>query len=181
MRRNGKPRASIFYLAHLDDAQRMFFVTLLLSQVRGWLRRQRGAATLRAMLYFDEIFGYCPPYPKNPPSKVPLLALIKQARAMGLGVVLATQNPVDLDYKGLANIGAWFVGRLRTERDKARVLDGLESAATESGSGIDRDEIEQAAGQSAAARVCAFRRARRAAHRVQEPPGDELLARAADA
>ena len=137
----GKPRASIFYLAHLDDAQRMFFVTLLLSQVRGWLRRQRGATTLRAILYFDEIFNYCPPYPKNPPSKVPLLALIKQARAMGLGVVLATQNPVDLDYKGLANIGAWFVGRLRTERDKARLLDGLESAATESGSGIDRDEI----------------------------------------
>ncbi len=137
----GKPRASIFYLAHLDDAQRMFFVTLLLSQVRGWLRRQRGAATLRAILYFDEIFNYCPPHPKNPPSKVPLLALIKQARAMGLGVVVGTQNPVDLDYKGLANIGAWFVGRLRTERDKARLLDGLESAATESGSGIDRDEI----------------------------------------
>jgi hypothetical protein len=136
-----KVRASIFYLAHLDDAQRMFFVTLLLSQVRGWLRRQRGVATLRAILYFDEIFNYCPPYPKNPPSKVPLLALIKQARAMGLGVVLATQNPVDLDYKGLANIGAWFVGRLRTERDKARLLEGLESAATESGSGIDRDEI----------------------------------------
>jgi hypothetical protein len=85
--RNGKPRASIFYLAHLDDTQRMFFVTLLLSQVRGWLRRQRGATTLRAILYFDEIFGYCPPYPKNPPSKVPLLSLVKQARAMGLGVV----------------------------------------------------------------------------------------------
>ena len=103
-------------------------------QVRGWLRRQRGATTLRAILYFDEIFGYCPPYPKNPPSKVPLLTLVKQARAMGLGIVLATQNPVDLDYKGLSNIGAWFVGRLRTERDKARVLDGLEGAATESGS-----------------------------------------------
>jgi len=141
LRRNGKPRASIFYLAHLDDAQRMFFVTLLLSQVRGWLRRQRGASTLRALLYFDEIFGYCPPYPKNPPSKAPLLALVKQARAMGLGLVLATQNPVDLDYKGLANIGAWFVGRLRTDRDRTRVLDGLESAATESGSGLDRDEL----------------------------------------
>lgn len=146
LRRNGKPRASIFYVAHLDDAQRMFFVTLLLSQVRGWLRRQRGANTLRAILYFDEIFGYCPPYPKNPPSKAPLLTLVKQARAMGLGVVLATQNPVDLDYKGLANIGAWFVGRLRTERDKARVLDGLEGAATESGSGIDRDELSKLVG-----------------------------------
>jgi hypothetical protein len=146
LRRNGKPRASIFYLAHLDDAQRMFFVTLLLSQVRGWLRRQRGASTLRAILYFDEIFGYCPPYPKTPPSKVPLLTLVKQARAMGLGVVLATQNPVDLDYKGLANTGAWFVGRLRTERDKMRVLDGLESAATEAGSGLDRDELSKLLG-----------------------------------
>ncbi len=141
LRRDGKPRASIFYLAHLDDAQRMFFVTLLLSQVRGWLRQQRGASVLRALIYFDEIFGYCPPYPKNPPSKAPLLALVKQARAMGLGLVLATQNPVDLDYKGLANIGLWFIGRLRTDRDRARVLDGLESAAAESGSGLDRDEL----------------------------------------
>jgi len=148
LRRNGKPRASIFYVAHLDDTQRMFFVTLLLSQVRGWLRRQRGATMLRAILYFDEIFGYCPPYPKNPPSKVPLLTLVKQARAMGLGIVLATQNPVDLDYKGLANIGAWFVGRLRTVRDKARVLDGLEGAATESGSwdASRRDELSQLVG-----------------------------------
>jgi hypothetical protein len=146
LRREGKPQASIFYLAHLDDAQRMFFVTLLLSQVRGWLRRQRGTGTLRALLYFDEIFGYCPPYPKNPPSKSPLLALIKQGRAAGLGVTLATQNPVDLDYKGLANIGAWFVGRLRTEHDKSRVLEGLESAATESGSGLDRKEISQLVG-----------------------------------
>ena len=146
LKREDKPRASIFYLAHLDDSQRMFFVTLLLSQVRGWLRRQRGAATLRVVLYFDEIFGYCPPYPKNPPSKSPLLALIKQGRAMGLGVALATQNPVDLDYKGLSNIGAWFVGRLRTDRDKARVLEGLESAATESGSGLDRGELSKLIG-----------------------------------
>lgn len=146
LQREGKPQASIFYLAHLDDAQRMFFVTLLLSQVRGWLRRQRGTGTLRALLYFDEIFGYCPPYPKNPPSKSPLLALVKQGRAAGLGVTLATQNPVDLDYKGLANIGAWFVGRLRAEHDKARVLEGLESAATESGSGLDRKEISQLIG-----------------------------------
>lgn len=146
LRREGKPQASIFYLAHLDDAQRMFFVTLLLSQVRGWLRRQRGTGTLRALLYFDEIFGYCPPYPRNPPSKSPLLALVKQGRAAGLGVTLATQNPVDLDYKGLANIGAWFVGRLRTDHDKARVLEGLESAATESGSGLDRKVISQLIG-----------------------------------
>ncbi len=141
---DGRPRASIFYLAHLSDDERMFFVTLLLGQLSAWLRRQGGTTTLRALLYFDEIFGYCPPHPKNPPSKSLLLGLIKQARAMGLGIALATQNPVDLDYKGLANIGMWFIGRLRTERDKARVLDGLESVASESGSGLERDELEAA-------------------------------------
>jgi len=141
---DGRPRASIFYLAHLSDDERLFFVTMLLGQITAWLRRQGGTTTLRALLYFDEIFGYCPPYPKNPPTKSLLLGLIKQARAMGLGIVLATQNPVDLDYKGLANIGIWFIGRLRTERDKARVLDGLESVASESGSGLERDELERA-------------------------------------
>jgi len=141
---DGRPRASIFYLAHLADDERTFFVTLLLGQLTAWLRRQGGTTTLRALLYFDEIFGYCPPHPKNPPTKSLLLGLIKQARAMGLGIVLSTQNPVDLDYKGLANIGAWFIGRLRTERDKARVLDGLERVASESGSGLARDEISRA-------------------------------------
>ena len=140
---DGRPRASIFYLAHLSDDERLFFVTMLLGQITAWLRRQGGTSTLRALLYFDEIFGYCPPYPKNPPTKSLLLGLIKQARAMGLGVVLGTQNPVDLDYKGLANIGAWFIGRLRTERDKARVLDGLESVASEAGSGLERDELDR--------------------------------------
>jgi hypothetical protein len=143
---DGRPRASIFYLAHLGDDERMFFVTLLLGQITAWLRRQSGTPTLRALLYFDEIFGYCPPYPRNPPSKSLLLGLIKQARAMGLGIAVATQNPVDLDYKGLANIGAWFIGRLRTDRDKARVLDGLESVASESGAGLDREELDAALG-----------------------------------
>jgi hypothetical protein len=144
---DGRPRASIFYLAHLSDDERLFFVTLLLGQITAWLRRQSGTTTLRALLYFDEIFGYCPPHPKNPPTKSLLLGLIKQARAMGLGIALATQNPVDLDYKGLANIGAWFVGRLRTERDKARVLEGLERVASESGSGLERDALDQALGR----------------------------------
>ncbi len=144
---DGRPRASIFYLAHLGDDERLFFVTILLGQIMAWLRRQSGTTTLRALLYFDEIFGYCPPYPKNPPTKSLLLGLIKQARAMGLGIALATQNPVDLDYKGLSNIGVWFIGRLRTERDKARVLDGLESVASESGLGLERGELEQALGQ----------------------------------
>ena len=121
----GKPRVSIFSIAHLDDSQRMFFVSLLLNAVAGWMRAQTGTSSLRAMVYMDEIFGFFPPV-ANPPSKAPLLTLLKQGRAFGLGVVLATQNPVDLDYKGLSNIGTWLLGRLQTERDKARVLDGLE-------------------------------------------------------
>lgn len=138
----GKPRMAIFSIAHLSDAERMFFVTLLLSQMVGWMRAQSGTTSLRAILYMDEIFGYFPPV-ANPPSKVPLLTLLKQARAFGLGVVLATQNPVDLDYKGLANTGTWFIGRLQTERDKARVFEGLEGASASSSKKFDRGKMEQ--------------------------------------
>jgi hypothetical protein len=123
----GKPRVSILSIAHLSDAERMFFVTILLNEIVAWVRSQSGTGSLRAILYMDEIFGYFPPT-ANPPSKIPMLTLLKQARAYGLGVMLATQNPVDLDYKGLANTGTWFIGRLQTERDKLRLLDGLESA-----------------------------------------------------
>ena len=123
----GKPRHSIFYLAHLSDAERMFFVTLLFSAIETWMRTQSGATSLRALLYMDEIFGYLPPL-GNPPSKQPLLRMLKQARAFGLGLLLATQNPVDVDYKGLSNAGTWFIGKLQTEQDKNRLLDGLESA-----------------------------------------------------
>ncbi len=140
--KSGKPRISIFSIAHLNDAERMFFVSLILNQMLAWTRRQSGTASLRAMLYMDEIFGYFPPV-ANPPSKQPLLTLLKQARAYGVGIVLATQNPVDLDYKGLANTGTWFIGRLQTDRDKARVLDGLEGAASSSGSGFNRAEIDR--------------------------------------
>src|SRR5690349_15837033 len=139
---SGKPRMSIFSIAHLGDAERMFFVSLLLNQVLGWMRTQSGTTSLRAILYMDEIFGYFPPV-ANPPSKLPLLTLLKQGRAFGLGVVLATQNPVDLDYKGLANTGTWFIGRLQTERDKARVIEGLEGIAAGSGQKFDRQEMEQ--------------------------------------
>ncbi len=139
---SGKPRLAIFSIAHLNDAERMFFVTLLLSQMVGWMRTQSGTTSLRAILYMDEIFGYFPPV-SNPPSKLPLLTLLKQARAFGLGVVLATQNPVDLDYKGLANTGTWFIGRLQTERDKARVLEGLEGASSSAGKKFDRGQMEQ--------------------------------------
>jgi hypothetical protein len=125
---DGKPRHSVFYLAHLADSERMFFVTLLLSAVETWMRTQAGATSLRALLYMDEIFGYLPPT-RNPSSKQPLLRMLKQARAFGLGLLLATQNPVDVDYKALSNAGTWFIGKLQTEQDKQRLLDGLESAA----------------------------------------------------
>jgi hypothetical protein len=138
----GKPRLAIFSIAHLNDAERMFFVTLLLSQMVGWMRAQSGTTSLRALLYMDEIVGYFPPV-ANPPSKLPLMTLLKQARAFGLGVVLATQNPVDLDYKGLSNTGTWFIGRLQTERDKARVLEGLEGASSSAGKRFDRGRMEQ--------------------------------------
>jgi hypothetical protein len=138
----GKPRVAVFTIAHLGDAERMFFVSLLLNQVLGWVRAQPGTTSLRALLYMDEIFGYFPPV-ANPPSKAPLLTLLKQARAFGLGIVLATQNPVDLDYKGLANTGTWFLGRLQTDRDKARVLDGLEGARAATGGSFDRGAMEQ--------------------------------------
>lgn len=135
----GKPRVSIISIAHLDDQERMFFVSLLLNEVVGWMRSQRGTSSLRALIYFDEIFGFLPPV-ANPPSKAPLLTILKQARAFGLGLIVATQNPVDLDYKALSNAGTWMLGRLQTERDKARVLDGLEGAAA--GSSLDRSRID---------------------------------------
>jgi hypothetical protein len=133
----GKPRMSIFSIAHLADSERMFFVTILLNQMLGWMRSQPGTSSLRAILYMDEIFGFFPPI-SEPPCKKPLLALLKQARAYGLGVVLATQNPVDLDYKGLANTGTWFIGKLQTERDRDRLLDGMAAA---SAMAMDRDRL----------------------------------------
>jgi hypothetical protein len=138
----GKPRIAIFSIAHLSDAERMFIVSLLLNHTLSWVRAQPGTTSLRAIVYMDEIFGYFPPT-ANPPSKTPLLTLLKQARAFGVGVLLATQNPVDLDYKGLSNAGTWFLGRLQTERDKARVLEGLEGAAAGAGKGFNRRQMEQ--------------------------------------
>jgi hypothetical protein len=133
----GRPRVSIVSIAHLGDTERMLVVSLLLSALLDWTRKQGGTTSLRAMLYMDEVFGYLPPV-ANPPSKAPLLTLLKQARAFGVGIVLATQNPVDLDYKALSNTGTWFLGKLQTERDKARVLDGLEGVTA----GLDRKELD---------------------------------------
>jgi hypothetical protein len=137
----GKPRIAVMSIAHLGEAERMFFVTLLLNEVVSWMRVQPGTGSLRALLYMDEVFGYLPPV-ANPPSKPPMLTLLKQARAYGVGVVLATQNPVDLDYKALSNAGTWFLGRLQTEQDKARVLDGLEGASTSTGAAFERAKVD---------------------------------------
>ena len=139
---DGRPRIAVLSIAHLGDRERMFFVAQLLNEVVAWMRTQAGTSSLRALLYMDEIAGYFPPV-ANPPSKPPMLTLLKQARAFGVGVVLSTQNPVDLDYKGLANCGTWFLGRLQTERDKARVLDGLEGASAASGGAFDRAAIDR--------------------------------------
>jgi len=126
---NGRPRTSIFYIAHLSEPERQFITTLLLENMLGWMRTQQGTTSLRAILYIDEMFGYFPPYPKNPPTKEPLMRLLKQARAFGLGLILATQNPGDLDYKGLTNAGTWFIGRLQSDNDRKRVMDGLQAMA----------------------------------------------------
>lgn len=137
----GRPRLSILSIAHLAEAERMFFVTILLGEMVSWMRAQQGTSSLRALLYMDEVFGYFPPIAK-PPTKPLMLTLLKQARAYGLGVMLATQNPVDLDYKGLSNAGTWFLGRLQTERDKARVIEGLEGASIQAGASFDRPQVE---------------------------------------
>ena len=133
---NGKAKVNIFSIAHLNDTQRMFFVTILLNQMVAWMRRQEGTTSLKALLYMDEIFGYFPPL-GNPPSKQPMLTLLKQARSFGIGIILSTQNPVDIDYKGLSNIGTWFLGRLQTKQDIDRVIDGLSSASE----GINKAQI----------------------------------------
>src|SRR5262249_17297212 len=137
-----RPRQLIFSTAHLDDTQRMFFTALLLVEILNWTRKQSGTTSLRAVVYFDEVFGYLPPHPANPPTKLPLMTLLKQARAFGVGVLLATQNPVDLDYKALSNAGTWFVGKLQTERDKARLVEGLQGVAAERGTLSDKNYLE---------------------------------------
>ncbi len=141
-REDGRPRVAILSISHLNESERMFFVTILLSELLSWMRSQPGTSSLRAIFYMDEVYGYFPPS-AVPPSKPPMLTLLKQARAFGLGIVLATQNPMDLDYKGLSNMGTWFLGRLQTERDKNRVLDGLEGASLQQGARFSRAEMDR--------------------------------------
>ncbi|MDB1144732.1 MAG: DUF87 domain-containing protein [Alcaligenaceae bacterium] len=140
---SGKPQLSVMNIAHLSESERLFFVTMLLNDILAWMRTQSGTSSLRAILYIDEIFGYMPPI-SNPATKPLLLTLLKQARAYGLGLVLSTQNPVDLDYKGLSNTGTWFIGKLQTQQDRDKVIGGLLSATEE---GFDRDELEEAFNQ----------------------------------
>lgn len=158
---DGRPRHSVFYIAHLSEAERMFFVTLLFSAVEAWMRSQRGTQSLRSLVYFDEIFGYLPPV-SNPPSKEPMLRMLKQARAFGVGLVLVTQNPVDVDYKALSNTGTWFIGKLQTDQDKQRLLDGLESAVSGSLDRATYDRLISSLGK----RVFL-------AHNVHSKPGKE--------
>ncbi len=134
---DGRPAASIVYLAHLSDAERQFVVTLLLTGLITWMRQQSGTSDLRLLVYMDEMFGFAPPT-AQPPTKKPILTIFKQARAYGVGMVVSTQNPVDLDYKVISNAGTWMLGRLQTERDKARVLEGLRSAS----GAVDVDAID---------------------------------------
>ncbi len=135
----GAGTIQVMYLAHLDDARRTFFLSILLNQVVAWTRRQPGTSALRALVYFDEVYGFLPPYPKNPPTKRPVLTLLKQARAVGVGVMVVSQNPVDLDYAALANAGTWLLGRLNTAQDRERALDGVGSA----GGAMDRATAER--------------------------------------
>ncbi len=125
---DGRPRCAVVSIAHLDDEQRQSAVSVVLAKLISWMRRQSGTSDLRTLLYMDEVAGYLPPN-GNPPTKPPIMLLLKQARAFGVGVVLSTQNPVDVDYKALSNAGTWMIGRLQTEQDKARLVDGLTSAA----------------------------------------------------
>ncbi|GAB4467977.1 MAG: DUF87 domain-containing protein [Anaerolineae bacterium] len=142
----GIPRATIFYLAHLNESERKFIITLLLNNVLSWMSTLAGSTSLRALLYIDEVFGMFPPYPQNPPTKEPIMRLLKQARAFGIGLLVATQNPKDIDYKGLSNIGTWFIGKLQTENDKARVLEGLDSAR-DATSALDINVVDRLIGR----------------------------------
>ena len=169
-----KPRTAIVYLAHLSDEERQFVVTLVLSKVVTWMRGLPGTTDLRALVYMDEVFGYVPPT-AAPPSKKPILTLLKQGRAFGVGTVLATQNPVDLDYKAMSNAGTWLVGRLQTERDKARVLEGLRSAAGDTD--VDTLDGRRRAREAA---VPARQRTRAGAGALLHALGDVVPARAAD-
>ncbi len=121
--------AVIVSVAHLDEEERALVLGVLLEEILSWVRGLPGSERLKALVVFDEVYGFLPPHPANPPTKRPMVALMKQARAFGVGVVVATQNPMDLDYRALSNAGIWCIGRLQTDADRTRVLDGLAGAS----------------------------------------------------
>ena len=174
-RADGTARCAIVTTAHLSDEERQFVTSLVLSKLVTWMRRQSGTTDLRALLYMDEVAGYLPPT-ANPPTKKPIMLLMKQARAFGVGVVLSTQNPVDVDYKALSNAGTWMIGRLQTDRDKQRLLDGMSAAA----GGVDVGAVGDTISGLGQARVRAAPRRQGPARGVHDPLGDELPARPDD-
>jgi hypothetical protein len=127
-REDAKVPAVIVSVAHLDDEARMHVLGIVLEETLSWTRSLPGTNKLRALVVFDEVYGLVPPHPANPPTRTPLVSLMKQGRAFGVGVVLATQNPMDLDYRTISNAGLWAVGRLQTDADRARVIEGLTGA-----------------------------------------------------
>ncbi len=171
----GRGRCAIITTAHLSDEERQFVTSLVLSKLVTWMRRQSGTTDLRTLLYMDEVAGYLPPT-ANPPTKRPIMTLMKQARAFGVGVVLSTQNPVDIDYKAMSNAGTWMVGRLQTERDKQRLLDGMPRRRGRRRRGRRRRH-DQRVGQ---ARVRAPPRRQGPARGVHDALGDELPPRSDD-
>lgn len=130
----GKTPVVIYSVAHLvDDGERTFAISMFLEEMVSWMRTQPGTKELTTCLLLDEMHGVMPPHPANPPTKKPLLTMLKQARAHGLGIVICSQNPMDLDYKGMSNAQTWLVGRLQTANDRARIIGGIcESTAADS-------------------------------------------------
>ena len=141
--KDGRTPAVIVSVAHLDDDERALVLGVLLEEVLSWVRSLSGTQRLRAIIAFDEVYGFLPPHPANPPTKPPLVALLRQARAFGVGVLVATQNPMDLDYRALSNAGLWCIGRLQTDADRARIMDGLALSSSETGFGFDLDRTLQ--------------------------------------
>jgi DNA helicase HerA-like ATPase len=136
--REGRTPAVVVSVAHLDDEERALALGVVLEEILCWVRGLGGSRSLKALVVFDEVYGFLPPHPANPPTKRPLVSLMKQARAFGVGVIVATQNPMDLDYRALSNAGVWCLGRLQTDADRARVIDGLEGAEPSS-----REQLDQ--------------------------------------
>ncbi len=133
---------TIVSVAHLDDEERALVLGVLLEEVLSWVRTLLGSQRLRGLVVFDEVYGFLPPHPNNPPTKRPLVALMKQARAFGVGVVVATQNPMDLDYRALSNAGLWCIGRLQTDADRARVVESV-AGGEAAGGGEAASELTQ--------------------------------------